>query len=133
MHFGAAWPYPFGFIVHAKVTDAQTVRKIALEGHRFAPSEALKSGLVDHIVAGDTEDVLAKAQEVAQVVSANAQTGAWGLIRVSIVVLVRGSDRALMSIGQSDLYAGAVKALTRTAEHKRRTVAQDDADAKARL
>lgn len=94
MHFGAAWPYPFGLIVQAKVTDAQMVRKIALEGHRFTPQEALKCGLVDHIVQGDTEAVLHKAQEVATVVGAQAQGGAWGLIRVSLSL---GSRRARRS------------------------------------
>ena len=84
MHFGASWPYPFGLIVQAKVTDAQTVRKIALEGHRFTPSEALKCGLVDYIVQGNTEEVLQRAQEVAESVSGQAQAGAWGLIRVKI-------------------------------------------------
>ncbi|EKM57765.1 uncharacterized protein PHACADRAFT_139039 [Phanerochaete carnosa HHB-10118-sp] len=114
VHFGAAWPYPFGLIVQAKVTDAQTVRKIALEGYRFTPQEALKCGLVDHIVQGDTEAVLHKAQEVATIVGAQAQSGAWGIIR-------------------SDVYGEAVKALRRSGEFKRRSVALEDAEAKARL
>lgn len=113
VQFGAAWPYPFGLVVHAKVTDAQTVRKIALEGHRFTPAEALKCGLVDHIVPGDTEDVLNKAQQVAESVSGQAQAGVWGVIR-------------------SDLYASAVKA-TRRSDYRGRSVAQDDFEAKARL
>ena len=73
-------------IVQAKVTDAQAVRKLALEGHRFTPPEALKYGIVDHIVEGDTEAVLKKAQEVAEAVGAQAQAGAWGLIRVRLVL-----------------------------------------------
>lgn len=84
MHFGAPWPNPFGLIVQAKVTDAQTVRKIALEGHRFTPPEALKYGLVDHVAQGTTEDVLSKALDVAESVSGQARGGAWGLIRVKV-------------------------------------------------
>lgn len=95
VHFGAAWPYPFALVVHAKVTDAQTVRKIALEGHRFTPAEALKCGLVDHIVPGSTEDVLDKALRVAESVSGQAQAGAWGLIRVRISIGMRRHGQAI--------------------------------------
>ena len=86
VHFGANWPYPFSYIARAKITDAQVLRRVALEGHRFTPQEALKAGLVDHLVQGDTEDVLRKAQEVAVVASGQAQAGAYGLIRVSILI-----------------------------------------------
>ena len=86
MLFGSGWPYAFGLIVQAKVTDAQAARKIALEGHRFSPTEALKAGIVDYTVPGDTEAVLKKAQEVGETVGAQAQPGAWGLIRVSLVL-----------------------------------------------
>ena len=84
VHFGAAWPYPFGAIVQAKVTDAQTVRKIALEGHRFTPQEAVKFGFVDELVQGDTEAVLNKALELGKKVGEQAQSGVWGVIRVSL-------------------------------------------------
>ena len=57
-------------------------RKLALEGHRFSPAEALEMGLVDHLVKGKTADVLAKAEEIADTVSINASQGAWGLIKV---------------------------------------------------
>lgn len=57
-------------------------RKIALEGHRFTPQEALQGGLVDHIVAGNTEEVLAKAQDLAESVSHLARLGSWGVIKV---------------------------------------------------
>lgn len=110
--FGATWPHAFGFIVRAKVTDAQTVRKIALEGHRFTPQEALESRLVDHIVPGDTEAVLQKAQQVGEAAAGHARSGAWGGIR-------RG------------LYTDAVKALRR--EVDQRSALYDDADAKSRL
>ena len=72
--------------MQAKITDAQTVRKMALEGHRFTPPEALKAGIVDYLVLGDTEAVLKKAQEVGEAVGAQAEFGAWGLIRVSLVL-----------------------------------------------
>ena len=83
VHFGATWPHSFALIARAKITDASVLRKVALEGHRFTPTEALKAGLVDAIASGDTEGVLAKAQELAQSVSDRAKPGAWGLIRVS--------------------------------------------------
>jgi hypothetical protein len=37
---------------------------------------------VDHIVKGNTAQVLAKAEEVADRVSALAASGVWGLIKV---------------------------------------------------
>lgn len=57
-------------------------RKIALEGHRFTPSEALKLGILDQIVAGGTEAVLAKAEDLANQVGSLAKEGVWGLIKV---------------------------------------------------
>jgi enoyl-CoA hydratase/carnithine racemase len=68
--------------MRAKVGDARIQRKIALEGHRFTPQEALNAGLVDHLVSGDTEAVLEKAVVVARVVAPLAKSGVWGAIRV---------------------------------------------------
>ena len=66
-----------------KVGDANLHRKIALEGHRFTPKEALAAGLVDHIVPGDSaEAVLRRARELAESVDSLAKGGAWGLIKV---------------------------------------------------
>lgn len=114
VHFGAALSYQFGCLVKAKVTDAQTVRQITLEGRRFTPQEAFERGFVDVLAPGDTEAVLAKAQEVGLAVGVHAQAGAWGLIR-------------------SDIYGDAVKGFRRSSEFAVKTVAQDNAEAKARL
>ena len=45
-------------VLQAKAPNPQTMRKIVLEGHRFAPKEALVLGLVDHIAGGGTESLL---------------------------------------------------------------------------
>ncbi|KAK0485093.1 ClpP/crotonase-like domain-containing protein [Armillaria novae-zelandiae] len=82
--FGAIWPLSFAAILRAKIGDARLHRKIALEGHKFTPKEALEAGLVDHIVAGNTADVLAKAEEVARTNSVNARHGVWGLIKADL-------------------------------------------------
>jgi enoyl-CoA hydratase/carnithine racemase len=67
-----------------KIGDAILHRKIALEGHRFTPKEALAAGLVDHIVPGDSaEAVVRKARELAESVDSLAKAGAWGLIKVN--------------------------------------------------
>ena len=50
----------------------------------FTPKEALEFGLVDHLVEGNTEAVLARAVEVGEVASANARHGVWGLIKVRL-------------------------------------------------
>lgn len=66
-----------------KVADANLHRKIALEGCRFTPNEALEAGLVDQIVPGDSaEAVLHGARELAESVDSLAKGGAWGLIKV---------------------------------------------------
>jgi len=62
-------------------------RKIALEGHRFTPSEALEVGLVDHLVKGNTAGILTKAEEVAESVSPLAKDGVWGDIKVRYSIL----------------------------------------------
>ncbi|OCH95445.1 ClpP/crotonase [Obba rivulosa] len=112
IHFGAAWPLSFAAVLRAKVYDARTQRKVALEGHRFAPPEALQTGLVDHIVNGNTEAVIAKAQDVAESISSLPRSGAWGLIK-------------------HDVYRDALEAIGR--DVLPRNVASDDAAAKARL
>ena len=75
---------PFCLLAKGKITDAAVLRKVALEGARITPQEALKDNLIDAIApSGSTADVLAKAQEIAASVSDRAKPGAWGLIRVS--------------------------------------------------
>jgi len=82
IHFGAVWPLSFTAILNTKVNNGILRRKIALEGHRFVPSEAHSSGIIDHLVTGNTAVVLAKAQDFADQISVNASTGVWGLIKV---------------------------------------------------
>jgi len=84
VHFGAPWPLSFAALMRTKVADARLHRKIALEGHRFTPPEALAAGIIDHTVNGNTEAILAKAEELASSVSSYAQEGAWGLIKRDI-------------------------------------------------
>jgi len=84
VHFGAVWPLSFAAIMRAKVGDHRLHRKIALEGHRFTPAEALTDGLVDHLVKGGTAEVLAKAEEVADEFSGNARAGVWGMIKADL-------------------------------------------------
>ena len=76
------WPLSLASVVRAKVGDGRVQRKIALEGHRFTPKEGLDLGLLDHIVSGNTEVVLAKAAEVADSVGSIAKEGVWGIIKV---------------------------------------------------
>ena len=64
------------------------MRRIVLEGHRFTPADLLNAGIVDEIVDGGSEAVLARAIEIAEQWSGNARMGAWGLIRVSLFVTI---------------------------------------------
>lgn len=81
VHFGARWPLSFAAILRAKFGDHRLHRKIALEGHRYVPSEALKDGILDAVVAGNTADVLVAAEKIADKASPNASAGVWGLIK----------------------------------------------------
>ncbi|KAJ3483389.1 hypothetical protein NLI96_g6343 [Meripilus lineatus] len=81
IHFGAGLPLSLTSIIRTKVSDARLQRKIALEGHRFTPQEALEGGLIDQIVNGDTEAVIAKAQELANTVSHLPRLGSYGVIK----------------------------------------------------
>ena len=70
-------------VVRTKVPESRTVRRIALEGHRFTPQEAFEAGFVDRIADGSaSEDVLSAARDLAVQKSLNAKTGVWGLIKV---------------------------------------------------
>jgi len=81
VHFGAPCPASFAALLRAKVLDQQLHRKIALEGARFTPADALKGGFIDHIVPGSTADMLVKAEELAANVSGLAKGGVWGVIK----------------------------------------------------
>ncbi|KAI4527055.1 ClpP/crotonase [Schizophyllum commune Loenen D] len=82
IHFGAPWPHAFAAILRAKVGDPHVRRRVALEGQRFTPQEALKAKLIDRIAnGGTTADVLAAAEKLADEVSPLAKSGAWGLIK----------------------------------------------------
>ncbi|KAI0787879.1 ClpP/crotonase [Fomes fomentarius] len=79
IHFGAGIPIGLIAVLQGKIRNPQTLRKVILEGHRFTPKEALEQGIVDHIVEGNTEDVLKAAQTLAAKVESLAKTGAWGV------------------------------------------------------
>jgi len=88
VHFGAPWPLSFTAILNAKVSEPIVRRRIALEGHRFTPSEALTTGLVDRIASCSgtgtelgTENVLTEAMKFAKEVSVLPKTGVWGTIK----------------------------------------------------
>lgn len=67
----------------AKFPRADTIRKIALEGHRFTPEEALQHGIIDKIAPGSsTTAVLDTARELGEKVGLFGRTGVWGIIRV---------------------------------------------------
>jgi len=84
VHFGAPWPASFAVILWSKFGTGVLRRKIALEGHRFTPQEAQEAGIVDYIVNGDTAAVLARAEELADQWSVNAQGGVWGTIKTEL-------------------------------------------------
>lgn len=69
-------------MIRAKVSDTRAQQAITLEGRRFSPQEAHEVGLIDDIVKGDTEAVVARAQEVAEGKAAFARSGAYGVIKV---------------------------------------------------
>jgi len=100
IHFGAIWPLSFTALFGAKVSDSRLHRKVALEGHRFTPQEALEAGFVDHLVNGNTAAVLAKAEQVAESVSHLAKEGVWGgiksnLYRAPLEMITRDSTKVV--------------------------------------
>ncbi|KAF9223482.1 ClpP crotonase [Gyrodon lividus] len=88
IHFGAPWPLSFTAMLNAKVSDASTRRRIALEGHRFTPSEAHAAGIVDRLASCSgtgvdlgTDNVLKEAIKFAKEVSGLPKEGVWGAIK----------------------------------------------------
>jgi len=81
VHFGAVWPLSFAALFRAKLGEHRLLRKVALEGHRFTPSEALSDGILDGMVKGGTKEVLEKAIEIADAKGNLAKEGVWGLIK----------------------------------------------------
>jgi len=117
VHFGAVWPLSLAATVRAKVASAQVQRSIALEGYRFPATEALKLGLVDHIVPtssgeGGLSGLMGKCEELAGKVGPVAKGGVWGLIK-------------------EDMYRDALDSIKK--DLRMRTSFIQNADAKARL
>ncbi|KAH7884653.1 ClpP/crotonase-like domain-containing protein [Phlebopus sp. FC_14] len=88
VHFGAPWPLSFTAILSAKVSDSGIRRRIALEGYRFTPSEALVAGIVDRVASCSgsgtelgTDGVLNEAFNLAKELSPLAKSGVWGSIK----------------------------------------------------
>jgi Delta3-Delta2-enoyl-CoA isomerase len=79
--FGAPWPVSLAAVTRAKVS-AIVARKFALEGHRFTPTEARNTELVDEIVSGGTQGVLKRALGIAEEKAPKAREGVWGVIKV---------------------------------------------------
>jgi enoyl-CoA hydratase/carnithine racemase len=131
IHFGAPWPLSFAALLRAKVSDPTLHRKIALEGHRFTPKEALEAGFVDHIVQGNTAAVLAKAGEIAESVSPLAREGVWGIIKARLEVCIATIVLVLTCRIQSDLYRETLELIARDPRSVNAFV--DDAAAKSRL
>ncbi|KAH8118221.1 ClpP/crotonase [Phellopilus nigrolimitatus] len=85
VHFGAPWPLSLAAVARAKVSDARTLRRLSLEGHRFTPQEALAGGFVDVVAeASSSEAVLTAARTLAAEKAVNARTGAMGSIKETI-------------------------------------------------
>ncbi|KAF9237610.1 ClpP/crotonase-like domain-containing protein [Melanogaster broomeanus] len=75
-------------ILDAKVSDPNVKRRIALEGHRFTPSEAHAAGIIDRLASCGgtgadlgTEGVLIEALKLAKEISGLPKEGVWGLIK----------------------------------------------------
>ncbi|KAG1734131.1 ClpP/crotonase-like domain-containing protein [Suillus lakei] len=91
VHFGAPWPLSFTAILNAKVGSPVMRRRVALEGHRFTPSEALKAGIVDRLanltgtsVENGTDKVLEEATKLANEVKILASRGVWSAINTCL-------------------------------------------------
>lgn len=121
----------FTAILTAKIGDHRLHRKIALEGHRYTATEALQDGILDYVVKGQTADILAKAEEVADKVSGNAANGVWGLIKVcfhkSIMFQFIGAD----CVHQLNLYREPLLAIQQDVRLINPMI--DDAAARSRL
>jgi len=111
IHFGAPLPLSFTAAISTKLVDARLQRKMLLEGHRFSPTEALESGIVDFLVKGGTDAVLGKAQQVAESVMELPKLGVYGLIK-------------------RELYRDLIETTSRDA--RRADVSVEDAAAKAK-
>jgi len=84
IQFGATAPRSFAAVFTAKAANANIVRKIWLEGHRWTAQELEKEGLVDQLVEGDTEKVLEAAQALGNKLALFARTGVYGLQKVRL-------------------------------------------------
>lgn len=89
VHFGAPWPLSFTAILNTKVDSPAVRRRVALEGHRFTPLEALEAGMIDRLanltgtnVGKGTEKVLEEAIKLANDVKGLASQNVWGAIKV---------------------------------------------------
>lgn len=64
--------------------SVDVVRKVMLTGHKFTAPEALAAGIVDEVVSGDGEAVIARALEVAELRKGHSSTGVSVLVSALI-------------------------------------------------
>ncbi|KAI0077891.1 ClpP/crotonase [Panus rudis PR-1116 ss-1] len=110
IHLGLGYPHSFASLIRAKFPDVRVHRKIILEGHRFTASEALQAGLIDYAASGNTEAVIAKAQEVAGSLNSLAASGTWGVTRAELyhdVIEASLKNTVTGSAAVEDAYARA--------------------------
>jgi enoyl-CoA hydratase/carnithine racemase len=83
--FGAALPPTAFAIMNYKLLSPQAVRKTALEGHRWTPSELLEAGVADELVEGGKGIVLKAAHALAEKQAPLAKTGLFGLMKKDLM------------------------------------------------
>ena len=109
------------------------MRKLALEGHRFTPQEALEEGIIDAIAVGSTsESVINAARQIALQRAENAKSGVWGLIKVLIHIYIILTNRLLTAcILQKTIYLQAFKEISK--DYRTVQAVHEDYSSRARL
>jgi enoyl-CoA hydratase/carnithine racemase len=82
IEFGAVMPYSFAAILGYKLGSPKVVRQVCLEAKRFTGKELCDLGVID-VLAEDGTGVLKAARDLAAEKGKLANTGVWGLMKVS--------------------------------------------------
>ncbi|KAH7106534.1 ClpP/crotonase [Auriculariales sp. MPI-PUGE-AT-0066] len=99
IHFGAPLPRGFVKLFNEKAANANLVRKVFLEGHRFTAQELIKEGLIDEVVEGDATKVREAAQALGNKLAPLSRTGVYGLQKEEIYrAIIQSAEERPMQV-----------------------------------
>lgn len=83
VNFGAPIPTGMAAVLKQRLRPS-TLRDVILTGKQYTAPQALSAGIIDEVVAGEGEDVIKRAIEIAMANKVHASTGVLGAMKKTL-------------------------------------------------